>query len=99
MVARLTQRLTTLRVLLAAGLPATDAATRTLLDMTGRNADIDSFAIHTRQLVEFFCVAGSKGNAAAGDFIAQEADWDACRPAPQRRSIRSGGALAAKSHT
>ncbi len=80
MMAGITQRLTTFKDLLTADLPGDDEATRTLLDITGRNADIESFGMHARQLVEFLYSDGKNGNAVAGDLFSNKDGWDACRP-------------------
>ena len=80
MVAGLTKRLRRFLTLLDADPANGDELVGELFDLTGRNADIESLAVHTRVLVEFFYGREGRARAIAADFFDRESDWAAVRP-------------------
>lgn len=88
MVAGLTHRLTKFGLALSADGPRDpDPATDELFDIVGRNADIESYAVHARVLVEFFYEdVRKKNNAIAADFFEKDEDWQRIRP-PQAPAL------------
>jgi hypothetical protein len=67
-------------------LPLLDEATATpaeleVLDVVGRNADIEAFATHARALVDFlYAKKKSKGDCVAADFFERPTAWGEMKP-------------------
>jgi hypothetical protein len=80
MVSELVNRFVRFRLHLGSGLSSDDVYQAEVADLSGRNADIDSFAIHARVLVDFFFGGREGEDAIAADFFNTDADWYAVRP-------------------
>ncbi len=82
MVAGLTRRLARFRTLLTSRPPdaTRDGLTDELFHLTGRNADIEAFTVHTRVLLDFLYRDRRKQNdAMAADFFS-DGSWPQVRP-------------------
>lgn len=72
-------------------LPATTSvpAEREVLDLVGRNADIESFAIHCRVLINFlYGKKTTSKDCVARDFFTEPSAWPTVRP-PKSKVLRS----------
>jgi hypothetical protein len=91
MVAGLVSRFERFASLLPTLDPATATATeREILDLVGRNADIESFAIHARVLIDFLYGTATRGTCFARDFFPELSGWGMVQPEKARvlRDIR-----------
>jgi hypothetical protein len=78
MTATLTARMSRHGVLFNKGLSAADGPfAEELLELTGRNADIESFVMHVRSLIEFLYKPSGVG---AADYFDNKNEWFSSRP-------------------
>jgi hypothetical protein len=82
MVAALAERMKRHAALFDAGLSKRHGPlANELLDLAGRNADIESFATHMRNLVQFLYPHKPKGGTViAADYFTKRSDWETVRP-------------------
>jgi len=83
MAAALTARLRRYRAHLADGVAIVGDDHRELLDLAGRNADIEALAMHVRVLVAFFYGARQADSATANDYFEGRNGWSS-GPRPQK---------------
>jgi hypothetical protein len=86
MVAALVDRFVRLRELLAEEQPPEDKYAAEVFDWAGRNADIETFAVHVRVLIDFFFGGGSP---VAADYFDDKSTWPSTlRPKSKLRSLQ-----------
>jgi hypothetical protein len=91
MVSGLVARFHTFRELLPTLDPNTaNQAEREVLDVVGRNADIEAFATHARVLIDFLYDRKSRNTCVAADFFARRTAWGEIKPKKPKplRSVR-----------
>ena len=60
--------------------PGDDPQAQALYAMVGRNADIDSFTVHVRSLLDFFYAKRRFNDGVAGDLFDTDDEWNRLCP-------------------